>query len=336
LVGGLTVALLSACARQASGPNVRTSGAPSAEEASDGEEASETSSIASVHGGFHHHHHGDMAKRWSLPRRLVDGKSGVVLDGDTVFQRFLDARVVYVSEQHNNPHHHAAQLSVIAGIYARDPSLAIGMEMFKRPFQHVLDDYLEGKIDADELVEKTEWEDRWGYSFELYRPILEFARAHHLHVYALNAPDEITRTVADGGMKALSATERASLPDLDLSNAQHREMLKEVFDAHHGHAELSFEDFYLAQVIWDETMAYEVARVLKAEDGPKRMVVLAGDGHIRYGFGIPERAARRGAGPFKIVLPVMLRDLEETVEDSAADYLWVMAMNESDLPKEQH
>jgi uncharacterized iron-regulated protein len=275
--------------------------------------------------------HGAMAKKWSLPRRVVDGKKGTTLEAEAFFEDLLSARVVYVSEQHNNPHHHAAQLSVIAGMWARDRSIAIGMEMFKRPFQEAVDRYLAGEIDQDELIERTEWDERWGYDFELYAPILEFARVHKIPVHALNAPDEITRTVAGGGLEALTEVQRASLPDLDLANQEHRAVMKEVFDAHHGATSHEFDHFYTAQVIWDETMAYEVARVLKSPNGPKRMIVLAGDGHIRHGFGIPQRAARRGAEPFRTIMPVMLRDVHETLERAPADYLWVMAMRETDF-----
>ena len=62
------------------------------------------------------------------------------------------------------------------------------------------------------------------------------------------------------------------------------------------------------------------------------MVVLAGDGHIRNGHGIPSRAARRGAAPFRIVIPVMVREVAAAVSEEAADYLWVMAAREEELP----
>jgi uncharacterized iron-regulated protein len=289
--------------------------------------ATATSTAAAMPAG-----HGTRLSSFALPRRLVDGRRGAVLDAEAVFADLLEARVIYVSEQHNNPHHHAAQLSVIAGVWARDPSVAIGLEMIKRPFQPALDDYLIGEIDAEELLSRCEWDDRWGYSFELYRGIFEFARAHKIPLHALNAPDEITRAVAGGGVKSLSDDERASLPDLDLTDENHRAMVKEAFDSHHGHAKLSFDDFYEAQVIWDETMAYEIARALAPVAAPKRMIVLAGDGHIRHGFGIPRRAERRGATPFRTILPVMLAELEETVSESAGDYLWVMARSEDQLP----
>src|SRR5438552_481061 len=91
------------------------------------DETTASSTVAEApNDSFHHHHkHGALAKQFSLPRRLVDGKKGTVLDPSVVFEQLLASRVIYVSEQHNNPHHHAAQLAVIAALYARDPSLAI-------------------------------------------------------------------------------------------------------------------------------------------------------------------------------------------------------------------
>ena len=89
---------------------------------------------------------------------------------------------------------------------------------------------------------------------------------------------------------------------------------------------MTFEDFYTAQVIWDETMAHEVAAVMTAKDAPEHLVVLAGAGHVRYGYGIPDRAARRGVTSFVTVLPVLADDDAPSVEAlvGAADYLWVM------------
>jgi uncharacterized iron-regulated protein len=273
--------------------------------------------------------HGIRAHNFSLPRKIVDGKTGEILGDREFYASAGAARVIYISEQHNNPHHHAAQLSLIAGIFTNNSSIAIGLEMIKRPFQQALDDYLAGTIDEAEMLLRTEWDDRWGYSFLLYREIFEFARAHKIPLYALNAPEELTKTVAGGGLEALTPDQRASLPDLDLTSEDHREMLKEAFGAHHHHhaGKFNFENFYAAQVIWDETMGYEVARILKAPGGPTQVIVLAGDGHIREGLGIPDRAARRGAEPYVTVLPIMASELEAALEDEAGDYLWVMSRN---------
>ena len=55
------------------------------------------------------------------------------------------------------------------------PRLAIGLEMFQRPFQPHLDDYVAGRIGIDELLARTEYFDRWRYDARLYAPIFEFA-----------------------------------------------------------------------------------------------------------------------------------------------------------------
>jgi uncharacterized iron-regulated protein len=223
------------------------------------------------------------------------------------------------------------QLRIVHGLHQRDPKLAIGLEMVKRPFQAAIDRYLAGEIDEEQFLHEVEWDDRWGYPFFLYRPIFRYAKEKRIPVYALNAKDEVTRKVAREGMDALDETERASIPDLDLSNEEHKAQVREAFEGHHAHEgnALDFDNFYAAQVIWDETMAYEVARVLRTPDPPNRIVVLAGGGHVRDGLGIPNRAAKRGATPHKTILPLLLKEDGPTVEEAraepGADFVWLMS-----------
>ena len=271
---------------------------------------------------------GPLAEKWRLPSKIVSAAHQREVSEQELMKDLLTARVVYIAEKHHSPHDHAVQLLIVDALRKKDPALSIGLEMVKRPFQKGLDRYLAGEIDETEFLAEVEWSSRWGFPFFLYRPILRYARKHRLKVYALNAPDEITRKTAREGLDALSSEERASVPDLDLSNEAHRSSVRAAFDGHHGSdTKMTFENFYTAQVIWDETMAYEVARILRQEPG-HRMVVLAGAGHIRHGHGIPSRAAKRGATPHQTVLPVLLKKegptYEEVIREPAADFLWLM------------
>jgi uncharacterized iron-regulated protein len=274
---------------------------------------------------------GPLAEKWMLPSRIMDGSSGQIVTEDQLIEELLDARAIYVGEKHHSPHDHSVQLWIVHALHQKDPSLAIGLEMVKRPFQASLDRYLTGEIDEETFLSEVEWEDRWGYPFFLYRPILRYAKEKRIPVYALNAKDEVTRKVAREGMSALDEIERASIPDLDLSNEQHKAQVREAFDGHHegGHGEMDFDNFYAAQVIWDETMAYEVARVLRTSAPPNRIVVLAGGGHVRDGLGIPSRAAKRGATPHKTILPLLIKEegptLEEARAEPGADFVWLMS-----------
>ena len=204
-----------------------------------------------------------------------------------------DRAVIFVGEEHDQYSHHMAQLDVIRSLHERGIDIAVGMEMFQRPFQKALDDFITGKITERELLRKSEYFKRWGYDYVLYRPILRYCREEKIPVIALNIRNEISRKVARHGLDSLTSQEKSLIPEeLDFGNAAYRARLKEIFEAHEEKELGNFDYFYQAQILWDETMAESVAKYLKAHP-EKHMVVLAGIGHIGFGYGIPDRVKRR-------------------------------------------
>jgi aminopeptidase N len=57
-----------------------------------------------------------------------------------VIEKASGKRIVYVGEYHDRFAHHNVQLQVIKALYRKDPKMAVGMEMFQRPYQKALDD----------------------------------------------------------------------------------------------------------------------------------------------------------------------------------------------------
>lgn len=252
---------------------------------------------------------------------MIDLRSGREVGFDAMIDDLAGARAVYVGEQHDRPHDHRVQRDVFAALVARDRAWALGLEMVQRPFQPTLERWTAGEIDEAALRQGVEWEERWGFDFAPYRPLFELARDRGLRVVALNAPRELTREVARGGLDGLSDSQRAALPELDLEVAAHRALVAEALEGHDGMTEERLQRFYEAQVVWDETMAEAVASEVAAG---RRIVVLAGGMHVVRGLGIPSRAARRGAAPFRIVLPAVAGDEDgDTGGEGArpADYL---------------
>ncbi|MEO0947530.1 MAG: ChaN family lipoprotein, partial [Cyanobacteria bacterium J06641_5] len=237
-------------------------------------------------------------------------------------------------ETHDSEADHAAQLEIVTALHGDDPKLAIGMEMFQRPFQAALDAYLAGEIDEAELRDRTEYEERWGFPWEYYAPLLRFARDRSLPVLALNAPAEATRKVSRGGLAKLTAAEQRHLPSLeeiDTSNRLHRDWVRDIFAQHDFTPdEETFERFYAAQVLWDETMADTVARFVR-EQPNYRVVVIAGQGHTIYGYGIPSRVARRLSDRATLEQRSVIFSEEATedltaelqTEPPIADYIWI-------------
>ena len=107
------------------------------------------------------------------------------------------------------------------------------MEMFQRPFQKTLDEYISGSIDEREFLKKSEYFKRWGFDYNLYKPILDFARAEKIPVVALNLRREITDKVSKTGMDSLTDDERKDVPEqMDFSDKEYRDRLRQVFDQH--------------------------------------------------------------------------------------------------------
>jgi uncharacterized iron-regulated protein len=225
-------------------------------------------------------------------------------------------KVIYVGEKHDQYGHHLAQLELIKGLVLKGRKVAVGMEMFQRPYQSVIDQYLSGAIDERTFLARTEYLERWKLDYHLYRSIVEYCKGQGLPLVALNLQSEIVQKVARQGLEALTEEEKRRIPgNLDLSNDIYRERLKRIFDQHPQSDVKDFENFYQSQILWDETMAQSVHEYLENHPG-YQMVVLAGAGHLAFGEGIPARVRRRGGYDQAII--INMSDQDPTPE--MADY----------------
>lgn len=258
-------------------------------------------SLSWLLGGCFHPVHvlGEFSRENGVEKQSVLGNfQGAKKTHAEILKELEKAQIIYLGETHNSLTDHRAQLQIIQALFNKNPKIAIGLEMFQRPFQEVINQYLAGKLTETELIQQTEYEKRWGFPWEYYAPILRFAQAQNLPVVALNVPFEITRKVARQGLESLTLDEQKLIPplsEIDLTNGQYRNFLQEIFGQHKskkvGNSQ-GFERFFQSQVLWDETMAETVANFVKSHPD-YQIVVLAGKGHLLYHYGIPDRVERR-------------------------------------------
>lgn len=261
----------------------------------------------------------------------ISASSAVSVEQKTLLERLAEAQVVYLGETHNSKPDHNAQLTILKGLYQRQPQIAIAMEMFQRPFQEPINRYLAGEITEVQLQKLTEYHQRWGFDWEFYAPILRFAKQHQLPVLALNTPTEVTKKVSKKGLESLQPEDLTFIPpvkEIDVSNAAYRQKLAEIYENFHpGHAsENGFERFFSAQVLWDETMAEKIAQTV-CKNSDQLVVVLTGKGHIEQGYGIPDRVARRLKShdqPFRQYTVYLnpTDDVQQLANPPAADFFW--------------
>jgi uncharacterized iron-regulated protein len=174
----------------------------------------------------------------ALPFKILRARGGQEISTAEFYGELADAQAICVGEMHTNPHHHWVQLQVFDAASAQSKkagiSSALGMEMFQHPFQGVLDDHASGKIDQSAMLNRSGYEDRWGYDWELYRPMVELAVERGHDLLALNTPRELTKKVARKGLDSLTPEERAKLPELNLDDPTHRAWWAELMGSMGG------------------------------------------------------------------------------------------------------
>lgn len=254
--------------------------------------------------------------RFQLDISIKGIKPEKTLNIDEIIEQIKLKHVIYVGERHENYEDHKIQLKVIMGLYEKGRKIAIGMEMFQRPFQKALNDYLSGTINEKQFLKSTEYYKRWQFDYNLYREIIEYARAKKIPVIALNQWTEIIKKVSREGIDGLDFIEKREIPEnMDMSDENYKSILKEVFSSHRNHESRNFEYFMQSQILWDETMAHTAAEFM-AKNPDYQMVILAGVGHIMYGSGIPNRLKRINGKDYVTLIPV-----SENTDKKIADYI---------------
>ncbi len=243
-----------------------------------------------------------------------------------IFKELSKVNVVYLGEIHDQIEDHQAQLQIIQNIYQTREKIAIAFEMFQLPYQQVLDEYLAGQITESELIKKSEYKERWGFPFEYYAPILRFAKQNKIPILAINTPKEITKQVAKKGLESLTLEQQIYIPpksEIKTDNLAYKKLIEDVFKQHlqGGHNKsINIDRFFLTQVLWDETMAETIAEFIKVNPD-YQVIVLAGQGHIIYGYGIPSRVQRRLGDKIK-QKSILLNPDPDSQVNNIADYLW--------------
>ena len=226
--------------------------------------------------------------------QIVHMRTGLLVSRKDMTAVAKDARIVYFGETHDNPASHRLELDLLTSLSEVHPQhQALGMEMFVRSRQPVLDRWVAGKLGEKEFLKELRWFENWNADFAYYRDLLIFARDHRIPIIALNAEKDLVNAARVKPLDQLSAADQARLPELDTADPYHRAMVAGYF-SDHSHGKLQPEGFLRAQTLWDETMAESIANFLAGREGKEmNLLVIAGGNHVDFGFGIPRRAFRR-------------------------------------------
>jgi len=241
--------------------------------------------------------------------------------------------IVLLGEEHDLLAHHLWQLQTIAALHGRRQHIVIGLEMFPRSAQPVLDQWVDGTLDERRFLGEAGWATFWRFPAELYLPIFRFARMNRAPMVALNVSRELVSRVGREGWEAVPASEREGLSKPAPATPAYEKWLTETYQQHVETAQVGddahFSGFVAAQLLWDRAFAEAIAKTARAQ--PDALVIgLIGSGHLRHRYGVPHQLASLGIDDVTVLLPwTEPGDCADLVPDLADAVFGVEAIQEA-------
>jgi uncharacterized iron-regulated protein len=270
-----------------------------------------------------------------VPQRVYDTRQKGFADFEGMLADLTRADVVFVGEQHDDANTHRLELAIAEGLLRRHVPLVIAMEMFERDVQPALDQYLAGTISEEQFLAAAR---PWPRYATDYRPIVEFARAHHVPVIGSDVPRRIATDVSRTGLgvlDGLGADRRLAARELQCpTSGRYYDRFLEAMGGHPPSGDPKAADiqqkndrFYFAQCLKDETMGESIAQAFQQYAGQHTTILhINGAFHSDYAQGTAAAAVRRLPGrrvAVVSVVPVDDLDHERPDDDDVTlgDYL---------------
>ncbi len=260
--------------------------------------------------------------------QIMNTAAGDMVEIQDIVDQNMDTDVFIIGEAHDNYQCHTFQRDFIEALYKKYPKIVVGFEFFQREEADALEQWRQGRITEDELIERTGWYKRSGQPYGYTRLIMDVIKTHKIKTIGLNVPRSILRTVSRKGFDTLSKEEKALFPTINIPNPEHEYFIKNIFGTFALQVPMWFTNIYNAQKCWDVIMAESMRQTLaKKEFRGYKGVIIAGSNHVSYKLGIPFRY-KKAAKRVKLttIVPVLLHEEKKDDEEGEEEAHPMMKM----------
>ncbi|MGZ3790715.1 MAG: ChaN family lipoprotein [Bdellovibrio sp.] len=115
----------------------------------------------------------EFAKKWSPVKR------------DELWQQIEQSQVVLMGDFHALHQSQKAQLRILRHI-PKSRKIILAVEFIEAVDQDILNEFLSADISEKEFLNKLQWQSKWGFPWDHYKPLLQWARKNKISVYGLN------------------------------------------------------------------------------------------------------------------------------------------------------
>ena len=279
--------------------------------------------------------------------KIINTASRQPIPFNKLVDKIANYDVIYLSEKHDNPMHHAIQHRIIQDLVQKEKLPTLGFEFFSMDDTPLLLNFADSgkaahtpKMEAaieQQTRKKLNWDSQSDAMWAYYYDLLKLARDNQLLISGLDLSSSQKRRITRKGLEGLTPIEKKLIFSSQFSNAPYESHMKSVFKAVHcgmGHGKMTSR-LYDTWVARNDKMALSISQLYKkGAKGP--IVVIIGGGHTEHGLGVMDRvtAINPDISQVNIGLTEITRDpsvLEDYIQPlelegfkpmPPADYIW--------------
>lgn len=225
---------------------------------------------------------------------------------------------ILLGEVHDNPLHHQARAALLRELLADGrPSTVVFEQLGRAQDPALAESVRAAPRDAQALIEAGGL-DQKGWRWPLHKPLFEAALAGGARIAGGNLEREQARRIVREGAAALPADLAALQARTPWSAAQQQALLRQIDEGHCGALPASMHaGMALAQRARDLAMAQAMLNARAA--GSERVILIAGNGHVRRDLAVPLYLRAAGVPAAEISSRAWLEaeDVDASAYDSA-------------------
>mgnify|MGYP006290180653 FL=1 len=234
-----------------------------------------------------------------LAGKILAARTGEMLSYSRLMAHLAAHDVIYLSEKHDNPMHHAIQHRIIQHLVDAGHTPALGFEFFAVHDTPLLLSFVDSgshdhpeKVNAmieTDLRQQLDWDRQSDQMWQYYFDLLKLARDNSLATAGLDLSGPLKRRITRKGLAGITPLEKKQIFSTGYDNPVYARHMKAVFKMVHcgmGNADM-LNRLYDTWTARNDTMARSITRVAEETTGP--VVVIIGNGHTEYSLGVVDR-----------------------------------------------
>jgi hypothetical protein len=125
-----------------------------------------------------------------------------------LIEEIINSDIAYLGDYHTLKQSQETLIRILVALAQDSRQVIIGLEMIQSKSQDILWRYINNEIDEKTFLESIDYENNWGFNWNNYKEIIDYARKHQIKLVALNSEPVFYRAVQGDGEKVSSLHQR--------------------------------------------------------------------------------------------------------------------------------